>query len=459
MLDAIPRLLLTHLLSVIGFGMGLVLLGHLLRERKPTGSTLAWILAIFLIPYVGVPLYLVFGGRKLKRRAAQKGNLYGEPVPISESEPVTRMLCWSGVPAPSPGNAVEWLPTGESAYAALMETVNGAKHSLHLSTLILGDDEVGHAILARLVARAREGLEVYLLLDALFHPRVGRRLAALKKAGGHSALFMPVIHVPFRGHANLRLHRKIVVADGEVAIVGGMNLAREYMGPVPMAGRWLDLSARIRGPAVTEIDAVFRADWKFAAKGVIEPSPTRALPVAAGEGRIQVVGSGPDVQSDLIYDAFLSAIFTARTRLWLATPYFVPDEALARAVVLAVRRGVDVRIFLPERSNHRIADLAGRSYLRDIVGAGGRVFPHAPGMMHAKVVIVDDALACLGSANLDMRSFFLDYEIGLFFTSPDEVRGLADWFSKAVGVTQLPLQFRNPPQLSEAVARLVAPLV
>src|SRR5262249_17966278 len=155
------------------------------------------------------------------------------------------------------------------------------------------------------------------------------------RAGGRSARFMPVFRL--RGHANLRLHRKIVVVDGKVGIVGGMNLAREYMGPTPLDGRWRDLSARIVGPAVGDLEAVFAADWASAAGETLSVAPPSG---GSGGARIQVVGSGPDVQSDRIYDAFLTAVYGARERLWVATPYFVPNEELARALLIAVRRGV-----------------------------------------------------------------------------------------------------------------------
>jgi cardiolipin synthase len=267
---------------------------------------------------------------------------------------------------------------------------------------------------------------------------------------------MPVVHRPFRGHANLRLHRKIVVVDGKIGIVGGMNLAREYMGPTPFDGRWRDLSARIVGPAIGDLEAVFAADWAFAAG---ESLPLSPVVDGTGGARIQVVGSGPDVQSDRIYDAFLTAVYGARQRLWIATPYFVPNEELARAILLAVRRGVDVRILVPAHSNHRLADLAGAGYLRELEAAGAGVFAFAPGMMHAKVILVDDTLAALGSANLDMRSLFLDYEIALFFSSPEEVTALADWFASLWPACGRLTPAGRARLAVEGVARLLGPLV
>jgi cardiolipin synthase len=454
------NLVLSHLLSVVGFAMGAVLIAHVLVERRAAQSTLAWLLAIVLIPYVGVPLYLVFGGRKLARKASQKLRLYEPPAvgdtAQSRESGIARMLGASGAPPPRAGNRVEILGSGQEAYRALLALIDGARRSIQVSTLILADDEVGRAVLARLTAKAREGVEVRLLIDALFRFRASRRgLRVLRKAGGRFEWFMPVWHLPFRGHANLRLHRKLVLADDRAAILGGMNLAREYLGPTPYPGRWRDVSARVVGPAVADIAAVFRADWRFASGESLAAAPP---PAPEGPATIQVVGSGPDVPSDLLYDAFLSSVFEARRRLWIATPYFVPDEALARALVLAARRGVDVRVLVPARSNHLTADLAGASYLRQLAEAGGRIACFTPGMMHAKIILVDDALGILGSANLDMRSLFLDYEIALFFSTREEIAGLESWFASLLPQCGELGQAGRARVLVEAVARLLGPL-
>jgi cardiolipin synthase len=451
------HLLVTHLLSIVGFAMAVVVIAVIVVQRRAPGTTFAWLLAIVLIPYIGVPLYLMFGGRKVAAKGA-KQRLYA-PVPeLEKDDTFGGMLCASGAPPPRTDNTFELYTTGESAFAAIIETLESAEKSIHISTLILGADAVGDAVLAVLEAKARAGVEVRVLLDSLFKRRSGRKpLTRLLAAGGKVAWFMPVWHLPFRRQlrANLRLHRKIIVVDGTTAIVGGMNLALEYMGPKPLPGRWRDLSAKVRGTAVADIDSVFRADWKFAAHDELAVPPP---PAAAGEARLQTVGSGPDVADDLIYDAFITAVFAARRRLWIATPYFVPDEALSRALVLACRRGVDVRVVVPARSNHRTADYAGASYLRSVAAAGGRVCCFLPTMLHAKAILVDDSIAAIGSANLDMRSLFLNFEIALFATSAAEIEALAAWFDSLWSdCGELPPAGRARV-LVESVARLVGPL-
>jgi len=451
------HLVVTQLVSIVTVVMTTVLIALVVVQHRAPGTTLAWLLAIILIPYVGVPLYLVFGSHKLRAQGG-KSQLYAPPPVRTGRGTIAEMLCASGAPPPRSGNEVVMHTTGEEAYAAVIDALEAATRSIHISTLILGNDPVGHAVLAVLERKARAGVEVRVLLDSLYRYRSHRRrLARLVAAGGELAWFMPVWHVPFfsRVRANLRLHRKIIVTDGTTAIVGGMNLAHEYMGATPSPERWRDLSARVRGPAVADIATVFAADWAFAARAELTPP---APPAEAGDATIQVVGSGPDVHDDLLYDAFLSAVFQARERIWIATPYFVPDSALIRGLVLAARRGVDVRVVVPARSNHITADYAGASYLRELAAEGGRICCYQSGMLHAKCVLVDHALAVIGSANLDMRSLFLNYEIALFLSSAREIAISAAWFEALWPSCGALRPASKPRLLVESVARLIGPL-
>jgi cardiolipin synthase A/B len=464
------HLLASHLSTVLGFFLATLLLSRVLRERRSPSSTFAWLLAIGLVPWVGVPLYLVFGGRKLQRMAAKKVPLYvpafAVPRPVSPTN-TQRILASSGAPPPVSGNRVELLSTGEAAFSSLLELVRGATSSIEVAMFILAGDDAGDPFVDALTERARAGVTVRLMLDALFAFRADKkRLAELQRAGGKVAWFGPVLHLPFRGHTNLRNHRKIVIADGRRAVVGGMNVAREYMGPHAFAGRWRDLSLRIEGPAVADIAAIFAGDWQFASGEALDPARSAPAPasdsLAGGDGgsggEAQVVASGPDVASDIIYDALISAVFEARQRIFIATPYFVPDEALARALVLASRRGVDVRVVVPRKSNHLFADLAGAGYLRQVAAAGGRIRCYEPGMMHAKVALVDERIAVVGSANMDMRSLFLDYEIALFLYSPVEIARVSAWFeslSADCGDLQQASKLRAA---AEDLGRLLAPL-
>jgi cardiolipin synthase A/B len=477
--------LVPHIFSILGFLLAVVLLSRIVRERRPPASTMAWLLSILLVPYLGVPLYLLIGGRKHRRLAARKETLYTLPLghDVVAAHAIERILLAGGVPRTSSGDQLELIDSGEAAFQRILELFQGAQYSIDVSTFILGGDAAGQRLIETLAQRAAAGVQVRLLLDGLFYFRPRReQLLSFQRAGGRLAVFMPLLRLPLRGPANLRNHRKIIVVDGQRAVMGGMNLADEYMGPEPRADRWTDVALLLQGPAVAHIHNVFRSDWAFAShespESPHEPPPLLAAgmdgvgdrgdaAVLASLGRaqqqsarVQVVASGPDVPGDTYYDAILTALFQARERVWIATPYFIPDEAITRGLVLAARRGVDVMCVVPERSNHLSADIAGGSYLRQIEQAGGRVRPFRDGMMHAKVTIIDHELAIVGSANLDMRSLFLDYEIAVFIYTRPEIENLEAWFQRLLH--RCGTQLTEPGTvraLAEDLGRLLAPLM
>ena len=448
----------SHALSVASFILTLALAGSLVRGRRQPGATIAWLLVIVLVPYLGIPLYFGLAGRKLSRTASRKSKLIVRAEPPEGETAVERLLRNSGIAAPCVGNQVQLLPDGVGAYEAILRIIDQAKRTLFIETFILGNDAVGAAILAALTEKARGGVEVRLLLDGFGSFWANRRaIRQLRRAGGRVASFLPLFHLPFRGHANLRDHRKILVADQTIALVGGMNLATEYLGPAPDLGRWTDLGLLLRGPAVAHVAEIGSADWEFAsgervAKGKVPREEVQ-------NGRVQIVPSGPDVLRDSLYEAILLSIYEAKERVWIATPYFIPDESLTRALELACRRGVDVRILVPRRSNHLLADFSRASYLRQIEAAGGKIFC-APKMLHAKANVFDRTCAVVGSANMDMRSLFLNFEICLFLSTPASVDEVAAWFSGLWPVATLgyPKGHWGGGTL-EGIARILGPML
>jgi cardiolipin synthase len=464
--------LLPEITTHLGFLLALVFLAYLIRQKRSPASTMAWLLLVLFLPYVGVPLYLMFGGRKMNRMARRKARVYDRSLPQTPGlvhNETERFLLSYGVPPASPGNRVELLTSGEQSYARLLELISQASSTIHITTYILGRGEVGKQIVDRLAERAGQGVTVRLLLDDVGSWRVGRRfLRPLLEAGAHVAYFMPVLHVPFRGRANLRNHRKIVVADGRTALTGGTNLAWPYMGPAPSGDLWVDLSAAVEGPAVADLEALFFSDWAFATgvdlsaqAGKIDSTvdPVARRP-SEGNSLVQVVASGPDVADDPLYETIVSLIFAARERIWIVTPYFVPDELLVRALNLAARRGVDVRLIVPERSNHISADLARESYLRELHEAGGLVLMYEPVMLHAKAILFDDQLAVIGSANMDNRSLFLNYEVAVFLYTRSEVEAVSAWAKRVQADCQPELPRPGwTRELAENVVRLLSPLL
>ncbi len=453
----------SHLAWVVGFLLATVLLARIIRQRRTPPSTLAWILFIVMAPYLGVPFYLVFGGRKVKHLARRKANLRREDARSSDKtlSPLEQLLTAHGICPAVDGNSLLLCESGEASYGALIALIEGAHQRIDLCFFIFHPDRVGQSILDRLIRRAEEGVAVHLLLDGVgsLHTRE-RFLRPLVAAGGYYAFFNPVLHRPLRGHTNLRNHRKLAIADDQKVLAGGANIASEYMGPESRSDRWRDLTFVIEGPAATHFVELFRADWQYASgkmpgeRAVISAQPRSD----ARHARIQVVPSGPDMPGDALYDVLLTAVFSARHRIWLVTPYFIPDDALCRAIILAVHRGVDVRILLPQHSNHRLADIAGRSYLREIQQEGGRVLLYAHGMVHAKAVIVDESLAILGSANTDMRSLLLNYEVGVLVTSRMEVQQVIRWLEELMqGCEEGVGSVSAIGDMGEGLARLLAP--
>ncbi|MGA1839791.1 MAG: cardiolipin synthase [bacterium] len=418
----------SHLFAIIGFLLAILLIARLMREKRSPGSTIAWLLAIIMIPQIGIPFYFLFGGRKIKRMIEKKDNLYPDktndhPEKEGYKSNTEKILIRSGAPPASKGNQIELLSEGGLAYSRLMELLENAEHSIDITTFILGHDKVGRAIIETLTKKAKQGLKIRLILDSLGCLRTrGRFVDPLREAGGKVGIFMPMLPFHRKWSAHLRNHRKIIIVDQDFAIVGGMNLAIIYMGSDSDKSRWNDFGVLVKGPLVSDICQIFDADWDFATGGkykMDKQSANSFIPYQKKEDGIsvQVVASGPDVPTDSFSEAILTAILEAKKRVWIITPYFIPDEPLLKSLSLLARWGKDICIITPKRSNHLLADLARGSYLRTLAEAGVNVFYFYAGMLHSKIILIDNSIAIVGSANMDMRSFYLNYEIALFIYS------------------------------------------
>ncbi len=463
--------LLPHLLTVAGFLLAFFAIARLMSERKQPGNTFAWLFAIAFIPYLGVPLYLMFGGRKVKKLAAQKAQLCpvlpGAPVTHAEKSFAARVLTLNGACPPVGGNRISFLTTGEESFERLEYGIRNARHTIHIMTFILGRDAVGKRIVKLLAQRAREGVKVRFLLDGLGCFMSSRGFCdPIREAGGEVVRFMPVMPLQTPKSANLRNHRKIAIFDHEVAAVGGRNFAIEYMGPTPLKRRWRDLGGVIEGPAVRVLDEIFLEDWAFASGqslATLQKELPAEIPAAAGDSEVQIVASGPDVSGDPIYEGILSLVQQAERSVWIVTPYFIPDEVLQRSLMVQARAGIDVRLVVPAKSNHPVTDLARRYYLRALQSAGVKVLLYQPGMNHAKMLLVDEKTALFGSANMDLRSLFLNFEVGAVTYSKTEARAIAAWMEEIFAQSKPMIERRKKPRLwptvGEEIARLLAPLL
>jgi cardiolipin synthase len=417
-----PQWLSLHGLFIVVGLLVYVLTTHSLHQRRSPTAAISWVLTITLVPYLGLPLYLMFGSRKL----AHSGRRAAAPVVAGGDVDWPRQLAAAlGQPPVARYEDLRLHEDGHAAGQALWELIDAAQHELVLSTFLIGADRFGKATMARLARRARAGVRVRLLIDGAGRVMGGWvSLRALKRAGVRVALFGPILHVPFMSRTNLRNHRKLAVADGRRLWCGGRNLAGEYFEGVRQHAAWRDLSFDLQGPLAAQAAELFERDWAFAA-GAARPAPA-APPAPPPEGVpvAQIIASGPDQADDTVHDLLVSACFKARRRIALMTPYFVPGEVLMLALSLAARRGVQVDLVIPRRSNHALADFVRHRALRELVAAGGRVW-RVPYMLHAKAVVIDGDLALAGSANLDSRSLFLNFELMVAFYDAGDVSRFA----------------------------------
>lgn len=412
-----------------------VVISHLTEQRRHPTAAIAWVLFIMLMPYAAVPIFLAFGSRKQSRPRSARGH-HVLPQGVGGSW-VLQTMHALGQPAPAAYHDLNIHADGHEALQALWRHLEAAQESIDICTFILGRGPVGQRVIDLLCAKARAGVRVRLLLDGMGSLMAGRPdLKPLKDVGAGVVLFVPPLHSPLKGRTNLRNHRKMLIVDASLESrrlwSGGRNLAAEYFEGTPGDPPWHDLSFDLSGPLVRQAAALFERDWAFAntERPPEEMPPEDELDDSAPRAQgAQLVASGPDQVDDTVYALLLSAAYQARRHIALVTPYFVPDAALVMALSLAARRGVTVELLIPARSNHRLSDIARGRAVRALAQAGVQIWL-APQMLHAKLAVMDDTLALAGSANLDSRSLFLNYELMMAFHEAGDVRRFAGWFQR-----------------------------
>ncbi len=422
--------LLVHLGTVLTILLALLLIARILRSRRVPAATLGWLIAIVFVPFIGIPLYLLIGERKLQARIRRIAPIDMPKPGGSYDHELHYLLVSLGIPASSTGNQVCFHRDAEAAWEDLWQHLEQARESIDIEVFIFRPDDVGQRLLKLLQGKLDEAVRVRLLVDDVGSFELGRRrLREFLRKGGEMARFMPVTASPLRSRHNLRDHRKLVIVDGQWVWSGGRNLADEYLQPEQQTN-WIDLSFSQSGAAVSVYRSIFESDWHFAN----EADPLVSVPVPptspSSRGRVQVLPSGPDVADDPIHAALLTACYNAKQRIRIVTPYFIPDQGVQQALRLAALRGVRIELLLPQRCDHRIADIARNRYLRELYDAGVRIWFLPQRMVHAKLMIFDEDVALCGTANLDIRSLFLNFEVMSAFYSKAELRWLIDWFER-----------------------------
>lgn len=400
------------------------------EESNPDRANL-WLFTLLLFPFVGLAAYLFFGPDvrsfphrwrvfRSSRRRRKGGAVLGSREAANGLE---RLLEVSSGAVPTQGNAVRLLLDGAETFSAIEEALASARRSIHMEYFSVAHDRLGTRIKDLLIGRARAGVAVRFLYDAVGSWHIGREYVEdLRAAGVEVRAFMPVAFARFRSGLNHRDHRKIVVVDDEVGFLGGLNVGDMYLGEDPRMGRWRDTHLRLEGPAVRELDRVFLELWgqcvgKKAACGGPEPG----APQASGRGGVpvQIASSGPGPAFRAIADGYFQMIASARRRVWITTPYLVPGETLSNALSIAARSGVDVRVIVPSKADHTLVFWASQFNVDTLLKNGVRVFSYKGGFVHAKTMVADSEIASVGTANLDVRSLEINYEVQAFVRSKE----------------------------------------
>lgn len=411
----------------------------LLTEKRQPTATLAWIQAVLFLPAVGILLYLVFGTTRAKRVAAEATHARRAVagvverhrldeqcgVPDDAAETRRRTLLRLGdrlasLPA-TRSNHAEMLVDGRETYASLAAAIDGAEHHVHVEFYVIKPDRTGEALRELLVRKARTGVEVRVLYDAIGSISLPDEFwDPLEEAGGRTAIFSPIGRLVNRfrrdDRVDFRNHRKIVVVDGRIGFTGGINVGREYLGLDPEMGNWRDTHVRLTGPSVVGLQRTFAEDWFATTDELLDDATYFPEPHEQhyGDAVVQVIDSGPDRTWSAIEHLYLQSIALAEDVVWITSPYFIPSQAIERVLVGAALRGVDVRLLVPEKSDNRIVNWASSSWYRDLLEAGVRVYLYQSGFVHAKTMVVDRWVGTIGSANLDTRSFDLNFELNVF---------------------------------------------
>ena len=420
---------MTYVLVIAHIVGALCSLNALMRSRTPQG-TVAWIAILNTLPLLAVPAYWVFGrdrfrGYLTKRRALNRAD---DPDVARIRDEVAP---WHAMDIPQvgerlaelpylEGNRVDLLIDGEATFRSIFEGIEAAQESILVQFYIVHDDEVGGELARRLIARATAGVRVYFLYDELGSAGLTRRyVRALQEAGVSVSPFHSTRGAANRFQLNFRNHRKIVVVDSKVGWVGGHNVGDEYLGRDPKIGEWRDTHVRIEGPAVAGLMVSFAEDWRWATDDAMLTEVWRPPTQSCGDAGVLILPTGPADRLETTSLMYQQAIQTAQERIWIASPYFVPDLAVMHALHLAALRGVDVRILIPERPDNRLVYSSAFAFLGQLLESGVRVLRYQPGFLHAKTFVVDDLAVGIGTANFDNRSFRLNFEVMALIVSPE----------------------------------------
>jgi cardiolipin synthase len=466
-------------IAIVFHVLGFISSINAVMTARTSQGAIAWLISLNAFPYAAVPAYWFLGRSKFQgyvvaRRSDDVNTMKKleslldklKPYQIPESElSSVRMASEKLADLPYLGrNSVELLVDGQQTFDSILQGIDAAKEYILFQFFIIKDDEIGRLIKDHLVARAKEGVKVFFLYDEIgSHDLPDAYKNELREAGAEVYDFHTQKGIRNRFQINFRNHRKVVIVDGKEAWIGGHNVGDEYLGRDPEFGHWRDTHMKITGPAVLAAQVSFVEDWHWATDRYILDFPWMPTPAEDGDVKVLVVPSGPADPLETATLMFHHAINSANDRIWIASPYFVPDDAILSALQLAGLRGVDVRILIPEKADHLLVYLAAFSFFEEASRTGVRFFRYTDGFLHQKVMLIDDRVATIGTANFDNRSFRLNFEITVAVADAEFVseveQMLENDFAHAREMTESDVKDQSFLfRLSTRLARLTAPV-
>lgn len=496
-MDIIQGLIIGFL--VISYILGTIVAMTILLENRDPSKTVAWLLIFILLPGIGLITYAIFGRnlRKIKIFKTQKlaNNIKEEKLfkNLEEINKIIRLeqdtitiskflknneednarlkiislLLNTGMFPFTTNNKIDVFVDGNEKFNSLIRDIENAKDHIHLEYFIIKDSEIGRKIKELLIKKSKENVKIRILYDDVgcwrfwFHRKFFNEM---KSYGIEIVPFLPTKFPIIGGKLNYRNHRKIVVIDGQIGYTGGINIGDEYMGRNKKFGYWRDTHIRIEGTSVYMLQMTFLIDWYYNTKEVLLDKKYFPKLGSFGNSMMQVVASGPDSDWEAIHYAYFLAICQAKRSIYIETPYFIPDESIIRALKSAALSGVDVRIIFPKIADHKIVNTASYSYFDDILKSGGKVYLYNKGFIHSKVIIIDNIIASTGSANMDLRSFMLNFEINAFIYDENVIELMKeDFFEDMKNSDEIDKdEFKNRSiveKSKESIARLFSPIL
>nr|WP_188389502.1 cardiolipin synthase [Priestia taiwanensis] len=461
-------------------------------ENRSPQSTLAWLLVLVFIPGIGVMIYALFG-RDVRRK--KKISTFSEQEKLLHIKDLLAERYKQNIIA-NPNlqdlslsiekvgggtlffqTNTSLLTNGEETFSSILDAIKEAKHHIHIQYYIYRSDEIGKQLQEALMEKAREGVTVRFLYDGFGSNGLKNRfIEEMEQEGIEVCAFDPIISPWLIRTVNYRNHRKIVIIDGKVGFTGGLNVGDEYLGRSKEFGFWRDSHLRLEGEAVYKLQYIFLKDWLYAANKVAPHLKGEILEVdnrhiffplmkdAQTEEAVQIVSSGPYDEDQHIRNTLLVAIANAKKSIWIATPYFIPDQEIFTTLRLAAKAGVDVRLLYPGRGDSKVSDYASQSYFMPLLEAGVEIYTYRENFMHAKMVLIDDEIAVIGTANMDIRSFALNHEVMVFLYESATVQHMKEQFEEDFHVsTKLEEETFGEralyKRLFESVCRLISPIL